>query len=315
MKFVAIEPLGIKEESLREMAARALPKDAEIVLYRTRAADAEELIRRGRDADVIAAANQPLSAEVINGCENLKLLSIAFTGVDHIALDACRSKGITVCNSAGYSTAAVADLVFGMLISLERKLAECGEAVRAGKTREGLVGSELEGKRFGVVGTGEIGLRVARIAGAFGCEVLAYSRTEKDVPGIRYTGLPELLSVCDIVSLHVPLTGQTRGMIGEKELGLMKREAVLVNTARGPLVDGRALAQALREGRIGGAAVDVFDAEPPLSEDEPLLYAPRTVLAPHVGFATKEALYKRALIVTDNVRKWLAGTPQNVVQR
>ena len=124
-----------------------------------------------------------------------------------------------------------------------------------------------------------------------------------------------MLSVCDIVSLHVPLTGQTRGMIGEQELGLMKREAVLVNTARGPLVDGRALAQALREGRIGGAAVDVFDAEPPLSEDEPLLYAPRTVLAPHVGFATKEALYRRALIVTDNVRKWLARTPQNVVQR
>lgn len=313
MKFVAIEPLGIKEENLRELAEHALPEGAEIVLYGTRATDTEELVRRGRDADVIAVANLPLPAEVIDGCENLKLLSVAFTGVDHIALDACRRKGVTVCNSAGYSTAAVADLVFGMLISLERKLTECGEAVRAGKTRDGLVGSELEGKRFGVVGTGAIGLRVARIAGAFGCEVLAHSRTEKEIPGIRYTELPELLSVCDIISLHVPLTGQTRGMIGEKELKMMKQDAVIVNTARGPLVDEQALALALREGRIGGAAIDVFDMEPPLSGNEPLLRAPRTVLAPHIGFATKEALYKRALIVTDNVKKWLDGTPQNVV--
>ncbi|WP_066685484.1 NAD(P)-dependent oxidoreductase [Christensenella intestinihominis] len=314
MKFVAIEPLGVGEGTLRKMAERALPGDAEIVLYDTRTADTGELIRRGGDAEVIAVSNLPLPAEVIDGCKNLKLLTVAFTGVDHIALDACRRNGVTVCNSAGYSTAAVADLVFGMLVSLERKLIECDGAVRAGKTRDGLVGSELEGKTFGVVGTGAIGLRVARIAGAFGCKVLAYSRTEKDVPGVRYVGLPELLSTCDIISLHAPLTGETRNMIGERELAMMKRGAVLINTARGPLVDNAALARALGEGKLGGAAIDVFDSEPPLAGDEPLLHAPRTVLAPHVGFATGEALYKRAAIVLGNVEKWLAGTPQNVIQ-
>ena len=311
MKFVAVEPLGVEEETLREMAERALPDGAEIVLYDTRTTDAGELIRRGKDADVIAAANLPLSAEVIDGCEKLKLLSVAFTGVDHIALDACRRNGVMVCNSAGYSTAAVADLVFGMLIALERKLVDCDKAARTGKAGNGLVGNELEGKTFGVVGTGAIGRRVARIAAAFGCEVLAYSRTKKELPEVRYTELPELLAACDIISLHVPLTDGTRGMIGEKELGMMKRGAVLVNTARGPIVDGAALARALRGGKLGGAAVDVFDSEPPLAEDEPLLHAPHTLLAPHVGFATQEALLKRAVIAMENVAKWLAGTPQN----
>ena len=182
MKLVIIEPLGVEQEKLLSMAAEQLPESVEVVYYDTRVTDTETLIERGKDADIIAVSNLPLNADVIDGCKNLKMLSVAFTGVDHIALDACRRNGVLVSNCAGYSTAAVADLVFGLLISLYRNIPACNEVVRREGTKDGLVGFELEGKKFGVVGTGAIGLRVAAIAQAFGCEVLAYSRTKKDVP-------------------------------------------------------------------------------------------------------------------------------------
>ena len=214
MKLVIIEPLGVEEEKLLTMAKNALGDRVEIVYHDTRVTDPDELIARGRDADIIAVSNLPLNEQVIRGCTNLKMLAVAFTGVDHIAMDACREKGVTVCNCAGYSTAAVADLVFGMLICLYRNVVACDERCRQGGTKDGLIGFELEGKKFGVVGTGAIGLQVARIANAFGCEVLAYSRTVKNVEGVKYVDLDTLLSTCDIVSLHTPLTDQTRGMIG-----------------------------------------------------------------------------------------------------
>ncbi|MBQ6058721.1 MAG: hydroxyacid dehydrogenase [Clostridia bacterium] len=313
MKLVIIEPLGVEQEKLLDMAKKALGDRVEIVYYDTRTTDTAELIRRGKDAEIIAVSNLPLSAEVIRGCEKLKLLSVAFTGVDHIAMDACKEKNVMVCNCAGYSTAAVADLVFGMLITLYRNVIPCDARCRAGETKDGLIGFELEGKKFGVVGTGAIGLRVAAIAKAFGCEVLAYSRTVKQVEGVTYTDLNTLLSTCDIVSLHTPLTEQTRGLIGKDQLALMKKSAILINTARGPVVDEIALAEALNNGQIAGACVDVFDKEPPLDPEKPLLKAKNTLLTPHIAFATKEALVKRAVIVFDNVAAYLDGKPQNVV--
>jgi len=239
---------------------------------------------------------------------------VAFTGIDHIAMDACRKHGVTVCNCAGYSTSAVADLVFGMLISLYRNIIPCDRVCRQGGTKDGLVGVELEGRKFGVVGTGAIGLRVARIAQAFGCEVLAYSRTVKDVEGIRFVDLKTLLSECDIVSLHTPLNDGTRGLMNRERIGWMKKDAVLINTARGPVVDSEALAEALSEGRIGGACIDVFEKEPPVEKDHPLFSAPNIIVTPHVAFATKEALVKRAVIVFDNVAAYLDGTPKNVME-
>ncbi|MBQ6000326.1 MAG: hydroxyacid dehydrogenase [Clostridia bacterium] len=313
MKLVIIEPLGVEQEKLLDMAKKALGDRVEIVYYDTRTTDPAELIQRGKDAEIIAVSNLPLSAEVIRGCEKLKLLSVAFTGVDHIAIDACKEKDVMVCNCAGYSTAAVADLVFGMLITLYRNVIPCDARCRTGETKDGLIGFELEGKKFGVVGTGAIGLRVAAIAKAFGCEVLAYSRTVKQVEGVTYTDLNTLLSTCDIVSLHTPLTEQTRGLIGKDQLALMKKSAILINTARGPVVDEIALAEALNNGQIAGACVDVFDKEPPLDPEKPLLKAKNTLLTPHIAFATKEALVKRAVIVFDNVAAYLDGKPQNVV--
>ena len=313
MKLVIIEPLGVEQKKLLSMAAKQLPESVEVVYYDTRVTDTETLIERGKDADIIAVSNLPLNADVINGCKNLKMLSVAFTGIDHIAMDACRKNGILVSNCAGYSTAAVADLVFGLLISLYRNIPACNEVVRREGTKDGLVGFELEGKKFGVVGTGAIGLRVAAIAQAFGCEVLAFSRTKKDVPDITYTDLDTLLSQCDIVSLHTPLNDSTRGLIGKEQLTLMKKNAVLINTARGPVVDSQALAEALNEERIAGACIDVFETEPPVKKEHPLLNAKHVIATPHAAFATKEALVKRAVIVFDNITAWLDGSPQNVM--
>ncbi|HJJ68394.1 MAG TPA: NAD(P)-dependent oxidoreductase [Methanocorpusculum sp.] len=312
MKIVVIEPLGVETSLLEELAAVLSPK-AELVCYDTRSEDTEELIRRGADADIIALANQQIPEEVITGWKQAKMIAVAFTGVDHIPLETCRKKNITVCNCAGYSTAAVSNLVFGMLISLYRNLESCGKGVRDRKTKDGLIGFELEGKNFGVIGTGAIGTRVLSIAQAFGCKTYAYSRTEKEIEGVTYTDLETLLSTCDIVSVHVPLTNETRGMLNAENLKLMKPSAVLINTARGPVVDAEALTSCLNDCLIAGACVDVFDIEPPLSKDMPLLQAKNLIATPHIGFATKEALVKRAKMVFENIQAFADGTPKNVV--
>lgn len=313
MKLVIIEPLGVEKERLMGMAEAILENSVEITIYDTKVSSTEELIQRGKDADIIMVANLPMNAEVIHGCTKLKLLAVAFTGIDHIAMDACKEKGVMVCNCAGYSNAAVADLVFGMLITFYRNIISCNEKVRIGSTKDGLIGMELEGKKFGVVGTGAIGTRVAKIAAAFGCDVYAYSRTKKALPDVTYVELDELLSICDIVSLHVPLNESTKGMINKEKLDLMKENAVLINTARGPVVDSQALADALNQDKIAGACIDVFEMEPPVPNDHPLLQAKHLLATPHVAFATKEALVKRAVINFNNVKQWMEGHPVNVM--
>lgn len=313
MKLVIIEPLGVEKEKLLSMATEALNNKVEIIYYDTKVTDTETLIERGKDADIIAVSNLALNSDVINGCKNLKLISVAFTGVDHIAMDACRKNGVMVCNCAGYSTAAVADLVFGMIVTLYRNIIPCDKVTREEGTKDGLIGFELEGKKFGVIGTGAIGLRVANIAKAFGCEVYAFSRTVKEVPGITYMDLDTLLTTCDIISIHTPLNESTKALINAEKIALMKKNSIIINTARGPIIDSNALAKALNSGKIAGAGIDVFEKEPPIGEDHPLLHTPNTVVSPHIGFATKEALVKRAVIVFDNIVKWLENKPQNVM--
>lgn len=313
MKLVIIEPIGVQKEKLIEMAKEALGNQVEIVAYDTKTTDTNELIMRGKDAEIIVVSNLPLNREVILGCEKLKLLSVAFTGIDHIAMDACKEKDVMVCNCAGYSTVAVADLVFGMLISLYRNIIPCDKVCREEGTKDGLIGFELEGKKFGIVGLGAIGSRVAKIAMAFGCEVYAYSRTKKEIPGVTFTDLDTLLETCDVVSLHTPLNESTKGLINKDRIAKMKANAILINTARGPVVDSSALADALKEGKIAGAGIDVFEIEPPIKSDHPLFHAPNTIVTPHIAFASKEALLKRAVIVFENVKKWLENEPQNVM--
>ena len=317
MKIVVMEPLGVALEKIEALAVPLKEAGHEFIYHTTKETNQEKLLARVADADVIMLANQPLSAEIINGCPNLKMLSVAFTGVDHIALEACRARNILVCNAAGYSTNAVAELTFGLAISVIRNIVPCDGRCRSAATKDGLVGFELFGKTFGVVGTGAIGSRVAKIAQAFGCRVLAYSRTPKQELidlGVEFVALDELLEQADFVSLHVPLTAATKGLINAEAISKMKPTAVLLNTARGPVVDSAALSDALNEGRLAGAGIDVFEIEPPIAKEHPLCHAKNTVLTPHVAFASKEALEARADIVFANLWKYFTGEPQNVVE-
>ncbi len=200
-----------------------------------------------------------------------------------------------------------------MIFAIYRNLIACNRIVREEGTKEGLVGYELEGKKFGVIGTGAIGQRVINIAKVFGCQVYTYSRTPKQIQGVKNVSKEELLKTCDIVSLHLPLNEETKHMIGKKELQLMKEEAILINTARGSIVNSEDLADALKKGKIAGAGVDVFEMEPPIPSNHPLFGAPNLFATPHVAFATKEALEKRAAIVFDNVKQWIKGKPVNVM--
>jgi D-3-phosphoglycerate dehydrogenase len=310
MKIVLLESLGIAESKVCSLASELEKNGHEFVMYNSRPKDDEELAGRAKDADAVILANMPFRGEIIRQCTNLKMISVAFTGLDHVGLDACKEKGIIVRNAAGYSTPSVAELAFGLMISVLRNIVKCDDAVRAGRTKDGLVGFDLCGKTLGIVGTGAIGVKVVEIGRAFGCRVIAYSRTEKEEAkafGVEYVGLDTLMAESDIISLHVPLNDNTRGIISKEKLSLMKPSAVLINTARGPVVDSAALADALKEGRIAGAGIDVFDAEPPISRDDPLLAAPNTVLSPHVAFATKEALERRAEIAFQSVITWING--------
>ncbi|MDY5976387.1 MAG: NAD(P)-dependent oxidoreductase [Anaerovoracaceae bacterium] len=312
MKIVLLEPLGIPDEILVEKVREAAG-DNEVIYYNTRREDTETLIERSRDADAVVLSNFKFSREVMEKCPHLKYICVAFTGYDHVDMDYARERGIAVSNCAGYSTSAVADLVFGFVIDLYRNIIKCNDVVRNGGTKAGLIGPELEGKKFGIIGTGAIGSRVARIANAFGCKVYAYSRTRKNLPDVTFTDLDTLMSTCDIISVHVPQNSETTGMISKEKIALMKNDAVLINTARGPIVDSIALAEALNNGKIAGAAVDVFETEPPIDPEHPLLNARNCIATPHIAFASVQAMYKRADIVCENIRAYLEGNPVNLV--
>lgn len=316
MKIVVLEPLGVTPEKLERITLPLKERGHQITFYSTRAQTAREQISRAQEADVLVIANQPLKKEVLQACPQLKLISVAFTGVDHVDTSYAQSRGISVCNAAGYSTHAAAELAISMALALLRRGLEADRAVRAGQDKSGLLGRELYGKTFAIVGTGAIGSHTAQLAKAFGCRVIACSRTPRPQlirQGVTYMPLNQLLQEADILSLHLPLTPETKNLIGEKELELMKPSALLINTARGPLVDQNALRLALQNKRLAGAGIDVFDQEPPLPPAHPLLGAPNTLLTPHIGFYTQEALVQRAQIVFENILKWEDKTPQNQI--
>lgn len=314
MKIAVLEPLGIPDETLRTLLEKAAEgQDAEIITYPDRKEDEATLAERSADAEIVVLSNIKYPGSVMEKNPNLKYICNAFTGFDHIDMAYCREHGIQVSNCAGYSTVAVADLVFGLLLDVSRNVSTLNSIVRQGGTKDGLVGPELEGMRFGVVGAGAIGTRVMRIAQAFGCEVVCYSRTKKDIPGVKFVELDELLRTSDVVSLHVPQNPETTGMIGAEQIALMKPTAFLINCARGPIVDSEALAAALNEGRIAGAGIDVLEMEPPFPADHPLLNSKNTVVTPHVAFASHQAMEKRAKIVAENVASYFAGNTINLV--
>lgn len=313
MKLVITEPLGISEAQAEVLKKEYLPADLEMVYCNTPPKDDAEKAARAQGAELVMLANMPFKENVLKELKDVKLLSVAFTGVDHVGMDYCKEHGIVVSNCSGYANEAVSELAIGLTLALYRRMIASDKAVREGKTRAGLLGIELSGKTFGVIGAGAIGKRTIALAKAFGCEVVFYNRGETKIEGAKFVELDELLAVSDVISLHVPLTAETKGLIGAKEIAKMKKTALLINAARGPVVDSKALADALKEGRIAGAGIDVFEGEPPIAGDHPLLNAPNVILAPHVGFATQEAMEKRAVIAFKNVQAYLAGKPQNVM--
>ncbi len=315
MKIALLEPLGVTNELIEQLSAPLKAAGHTFVYYDKKTADLVELTERAAGCEAVMIANAPFPDEVVSACPDLKMIDVAFTGIDHVGLKACAERGITVCNAAGYSDQTVAEAVIGVTVSLMRKLPSCDAAVRAGGTSAGLKGREIAGRTVGIIGTGRIGMLTAKLFLAFGARVIASSRSvkpEAEALGIEYVSIPELMANSDIISLHVPNNASTRGLIGREMISLMKPDAVFINFARGPIVDSAALADALNEGRIAGAAVDVFNVEPPIPEDEPLLRAKNALLTPHIGFLSEESMIRRARIAFDNMISYVNGKPQNV---
>ena len=273
--------------------------------YNSKTADINELIKRSKDQDIVMIANNPYPREVILQANNLKLIAVAFAGIDHVDLKACKERNIEVLNCPNYSNVAVSELVIGLTLNLLRKINQADSATRNCQTNASLIGEELENKTVGIIGLGKIGNKTANLFNAFGCKVLACQRKPINNPNVTQVTLDELLSQSDIISLHIPYNEETYHFIDEDKLNMMKKDAILINCARGPVVDNIALAKALNEERIKGAGIDVFDYEPPLNVDYPLLNAKNTILTPHLAYFTKEAMIKRANIEFNNVIEYL----------
>ncbi len=313
MTISLLEPLGIEQETLESFAKEMQDAGHRFTSYDTKASSVEELIKRSQGQELIMIANTPYPGEVIRANPQIKMIAVAFTGVDHVDLAACKEAGIVVTNCAGYSDQAVAEHTVALTLAHLRRIVDGDRAVRGGKGSAGLMGSEIAGKTVGIIGYGRIGSRTARLFAAFGARVLTWSRTEKSDSTVTFTSLEDLLRESDIVSLHLPSTPETHHLMGREALAQLKEGALLINCARGPIVDTEALAALLEEGRIS-ASLDVFDSEPPLDQHHPLLASANTVLTPHVAYLTEEAMVRRAVIEFENVRSFLRGSVQNQIR-
>lgn len=271
-------------------------------------------VERLQDADIALVNKVRLSRELLRVAPKLKLVAVAGTGTDNIDIAAARELGVAVCNVRGYCTASLVQHTWGLILSLTQHLPEYARLVGAGSWAQNelltvlsLPIRELNGRILGIVGWGELGRGVARIATVFGMRIVIAERRGAAPRAGRAT-LDELLAVADIVSLHCPLTDSTRGLLGAREFALMKSDALLINTARGSLVDGHALAGALKAGRLGGAGIDVLPQEPPTADD-PLLdpAIPNLILTPHVAWAAKESRQRCLDEIAANIRDFIDG--------
>lgn len=317
MKIALLEPLNVPSSLIEELAQPIKDDGHEFMYYDEKTIDLEELKKRSQDADIIMIANNPYPGEVIESAKQLEFINVAFTGFDHVDVETAKAQKIKIANAAGYSDDAVAELVIGLSLDVYRKISEGNQEIRLAEDfSKPFQGRQIKGKKVGIIGTGKIGSQTARLFHAFGADILAYNRSEKDGMkdlGATYVSLDELMEKSDIISLHLPNNQETKGLISKEKLVLMKEDAIFINCARGPIVDNNALAQALNEEKIAGAGIDVFDMEPPIQADYPLLKAKNTVLTPHVAFLTDEAMVARAHIAFENILAYLKGQPKNIV--
>ncbi len=268
---------------------------------------ADELIPLLDGVDAVVAAVDAYTAAVFAACPQLKIVSRWGIGIDSIDLDAATAAGVVVTNTPGTTTEAVADYAFALLLASARRVVEGEQAVRAGLWAE-LTGPLVCGKTLGLVGYGQIGRAVARRAAGFGMTVLAYDPYQTAADGAELVPLERLLAESDFISLHAAVTPETRGLIDARALALVKPSAHLINTGRGALIDDAALCAALHEGRLAGAALDVFSAEP-LPADHPLRDAPRCLLTPHTAYNATEAAVDTSSMAADNILRLAQGQP------
>lgn len=309
MNIVLLEPLGISGEKLETLSKQLEAQGHSFRAYSELTLDPEELKKRSAGAEVLMIANHPLPDEVIDACDTLKMVSVAFVGIDHVGTEACSRRNIPVYNTGGYCDDAVAELAVGLALDHLRNISKGNDAVQGGGGKAGLQGNELRGKTVGIIGTGSIGCRTAEIFRAFGCRLIGYSRSERQKAkelGIEYRSLPDLMAEADIVSVHTPLTPQTRDLIGREEIAVMKPGAILINTSRGPVVNTEAVAEAIQSGQIR-YGTDVYENDPPLPEGHSFLGAPNLICTPHVGFDTVESIERRADMVFENIQTWING--------
>lgn len=292
-----------------------LPTDWEITFPEGEKLTKEEIIRMLPEYDILLAIfSRPIDKEIIDAGKKLKLISNYGVGYNNIDIQYARKKGITVCNTPESVCNPTAELCMALLLGIARRIGEFDRRIRTEK--EGMwgvmknLGYSLKGKTLGIIGMGHIGQNVACKAAAFGMNILYYNR-KTEVPGYKKTDLDSLLKESDFISIHTPLTEATHHLIGERELGLMKKTAFLINTARGAVIDEEVLSRFLEKRQIAGAALDVFEREPHITE---LLYSlDNVILVPHIGTATYDGRIAMAQEALDNIRNYLNGKPTNVV--
>ncbi len=280
----------------------------------------EEVVSRIADAEIVFVNKTPIDAAVFDRCPKLQMIGILATGYNIVDTAAAKAHGVTVCNVPGYSTGAVVQMTFALLLEMTQQVGAHSRAVYTGQWQNSpdfcfwnAPLTELAGKSLGIVGYGAIGQAVGKVAQAFHMRLLVTARHEKPVPaGAEFVPLDELLSRADIVTLHCPQTAENLHMIDASALEKMKDGAILLNTARGGLIDEAAVAEALRSGKLAYYGADVVSREP-IAADNPLLTAPNCYLTPHIAWAPRETRLRLLHIAAENLRAFLRGTPQNVV--
>jgi len=273
----------------------------------------EELKEKIKDADaIVIRSGTKLTKDIIDAAENLKVIARAGVGVDNVDLNAATEKGIIVVNSPDASSISVAELAIGLMLSAARNIPQATASLKRGEwDRKSFKGVELYGKTLGIIGLGRIGQQVAKRAQAFGMNIVGYDPyIPVDVAknmGVELMDVNDLCKVSDFITLHVPLTPKTRHIIGKEQISLMKKNAIIVNCARGGLIDEDALYEALKDKKIRGAGLDVFEEEPP--KDNPLLTLDNVIGTPHQGASTVEAQKSAGTVVAEQVVKILSGKP------
>jgi glycerate dehydrogenase len=317
MKIVVLDGYTLNPGDLSWKALEALGT----VTIHDRTA-ATEVASHIKDAEVVLTNKTPIPADVILNTSSLKYIGVLATGYNVVDVDAAKSKGIIVSNVPGYGTPSVVQLTFALLLELTHHVQRHSDAVMSGDWARSADFSfwnypliELAGKTMGIIGFGTIGKQVADVATAFGMNIIAYSRTQTDQSqrsNFQWVNVEELLAQSDVVSIHCPLTPETKGLINHKSLGQMKPSAFLLNTSRGPIVIDEDLAEALNNSVIAGAGIDVLSVEPP-SANNSLFKAKNCLITPHIAWATKEARERLMDGVVNNLVQFLAGHPINIV--